>query len=214
MKLSGERVIPKLMNSDNGLLREHIKRYEFASEFVSGRVLDIACGVGYGTQILMERDNLGKIEHILGVDNDIETIEYAKINYPNEKVSYLVKDATEEGLVTKLDSFDTIISFETLEHVEKDELFIRNLQSLLKPSGKLIISTPFGRGRGIPCTNPFHIHQYKEEEFLKLLNGFSYIEMYYQRNEAIEKPVEGKKYYLMIAVCSNSVIDLSKSIDN
>jgi hypothetical protein len=45
--------------------------------------------------------------------------------------------------------------------------------------------------------------QYKEEEFLQLLNHFKNVELYYQRNETIEKPVEGKKYYLMIAVCSS-----------
>jgi 2-polyprenyl-3-methyl-5-hydroxy-6-metoxy-1,4-benzoquinol methylase len=203
MKLTEERVIPKLMNSDNGLLREHMKRYEFASRFVSGRVLDIACGVGYGTQILLENDRLGKIEHILGVDIDKVTIEYAKTNYSNKKVSYFVEDATSAALEDKLGRFDAIVSFETLEHLKKDTEFIHNLKRLLKPSGTLIISTPFGRGRGIPCSNPYHVHQYKEEEFVQLLNRFSKIELYYQRNETIEKAVQGKKYYLMIAVCSH-----------
>ena len=203
MKLTEERVIPKLMNSDNGLLREHMKRYEFASRFVGGRVLDIACGVGYGTQILLENDRLGKIEHILGVDIDKVTIEYAKTNYSNKKVSYFVEDATSAALEDKLGRFDAIVSFETLEHLKKDTEFIHNLKRLLKPSGTLIISTPFGRGRGIPCSNPYHVHQYKEEEFVQLLNRFSKIELYYQRNETIEKAVQGKKYYLMIAVCSH-----------
>ncbi|MDF2522612.1 MAG: SAM-dependent methyltransferase [Clostridiales bacterium] len=203
MKLTGERVVPKLMSGENGLLREHIKRYEFASRFVRDRVLDIACGVGYGTQILLESDSAGNIEHIIGVDIDPYTIDYAKAHYSNEKVSYLVKDATSSELVDELGRFDTIISFETLEHLEKDNDFINNLEELLKPSGTLIISTPFGRGRGIPCSNPYHVHQYKEKEFVQLLNRFRKIELYYQRNETIEKAVEGKKYYLMVAVCSN-----------
>jgi 2-polyprenyl-3-methyl-5-hydroxy-6-metoxy-1,4-benzoquinol methylase len=203
MKLTGERVIPKLMASDNGLLIEHIKRYEFASKFASGIVLDIACGSGYGTEILLHNDREGAIQHIIGVDNDEATIEYAKANYHNEKVNFLVNDAASANLCAELGCFDTIVSFETLEHLEQDVAFVKNLERLLRPSGTLVISTPFGRGRGIPCSNPYHMWQYKEEEFLQLLNQFKNIDLYYQRNETIEKPVEGKKYYLMIAVCSN-----------
>ncbi|MDF2841312.1 MAG: Methyltransferase type 12, partial [Clostridia bacterium] len=180
----------------------HIRRYEFASQFVAGSVLDIACGVGYGMQILLENDGLGKIKNIIGVDIDQETVEYARSHYGNEKASYIVDDAAAPDLTARLGSFDTIVSFETIEHLEDDEAFMNNLFNLLKPSGKLIISTPFGRGRGIPCSNPYHVHQYKEEEFLMLLNGFETIEMFYQRNEDIEKAIEGKKYYLMIAVCT------------
>lgn len=202
MKLTGERVIPKLMACDNGLLREHVRRYEFASKYVNGRVLDIACGTGYGTQILLEHDSGGEIQQIIGVDLDEATIEYAKANYQNEKVSYIVNDATSAELDAELGRFDTIVSFETLEHLEQDVTFVSNLEKLLNPSGTLIISTPFGRGRGIPCSNPYHICQYKEEEFVQLLDGFSNVELYYQRNERIEKAVEGQQYYLMIAVCS------------
>lgn len=203
MRLTGERVIPKLMACDNGLLREHVKRYEFASKLVSGRVLDIACGSGYGTQILLENDSMGKMQHIIGVDIDKDTIQYAKANYHNEKVSYIVNDATSAELEAEIGYFDTIVSFETLEHIEQDAAFVNNLEKLLKPSGTLIISTPFGRGRGIPCSNPYHICQYKEEEFVQLLNIFKNVELYYQRNETIEKAVEGQQYYLMIAVCTN-----------
>ncbi|OGO77097.1 MAG: SAM-dependent methyltransferase [Clostridiales bacterium GWB2_37_7] len=203
MKLTGERVIPKLMDCNNGLLREHIERYEFASRYAGGRVLDIACGVGYGIQILLDNDNGEKIQHIIGVDIDEETVAYAKSNYTSSKVSYFIKDALSEALEVDLGSFDTIISFETLEHLENDAAFIHNLEQLLKPSGKLIISTPMGRGRGMPCSNPYHVHQYKEEEFIQLLNKFNKVELYYQRNDTIEKAIEGKKYYLMIAVCSH-----------
>jgi len=203
MKLTGERVIPKLMACDNGLLREHVRRYEFASKFVTGRVLDIACGTGYGTQILLSSDSLGKIQHIVGVDIDKDTIEYAKANYHSEKVSYIVNDATSAELEAELGCFDAIVSFETLEHLEQDAAFINNLGKLLNPSGTLIISTPFGRGRGIPCSNPYHVCQYREEEFVQLLNIFKNVELYYQRNERIEKAVEGQQYYLMVAVCTN-----------
>lgn len=202
MILTEERVVPKLMNPKNGLLREHIQRYRFASRFAGGKVLDIACGVGYGSDILLKGKNQEFIQRIVGVDIDEESIRYAQENYAYDKATYFKMNALSPDLVDKLGQFDTIISFETVEHLEEDSVFIDNLFRLLKPNGKLIISTPFGRGRGIPCSNPFHVHQYREEEFLELLEVFDKVEMYYQRNETIEKPLEGKKYYLMVAVCS------------
>ena len=52
-----------------------------------------------------------------------------------------------------------------------------------------------------PCSNPFHVHQYKEEEFIEVLRCFEDVQMYYQVDEIIEKRVDEKKYYLMVAVC-------------
>ena len=199
MLLTEERVIPKLMNPKNGMLREHIYRYKFASSFAKGQVLDIACGVGYGTDILLKESKV--IDSILGVDIDKESIDYAREHYSNPKTKYLVKDVLSPFLSDEIGLFDTVISFETIEHLKNDVMFVQNLHKMLKPNGTLVISTPFGRGRGIPCSNPFHIHQYKEEEFADLLKGFGEVDMYYQLDESIEKRKANKKYYLMVAVC-------------
>lgn len=202
MILTGERVVPELMKPTNGLLKEHIARYKFASRIAYGNVLDIACGVGYGTSILA---NTGKkINHIIGVDIDGKSVIYARNKYPHKKITYLNRDALSLCLHEEIGPFDTIVSFETIEHLKHDNLFVYNLKKLLKSNGTLIISTPFGRGRGIPCSNPFHVHQYKEEEFIDLLKCLGNVEMYYQLDTVIEKKVEGKKYYLMVAVCSTN----------
>lgn len=201
MILTEERVIPKLMNPKNGMLREHIARYNFSNKLAQGRVLDIACGVGYGTSIILKGNTF--MEQYIGIDIDEESISYARKHYSHKKAAYLVKDAQSQCLPEEMGLFDTIISFETIEHLEKDEAFVQNLHKLLNPSGTLIISTPFGRGRGIACSNPFHVHQYKEEEFTDLLKCFESIEMYYQIDESIEKKVDDKKYYLMVAVCKH-----------
>lgn len=201
MILTEERVIPKLMNPRNGMLREHIARYRFAGRFARGRVLDIACGVGYGTGVLIKES--AAVENILGIDIDKSSINYAKKHYSHPRADYLVKDALSPSLPDEVGLFDTVISFETIEHLEDDAMFVQNLHGLLKPDGTLIISTPFGRGRGIPCSNPFHVHQYREEEFIDLLKCFGRVEMYYQLDEAIEKRVDDKKYYLMVAACKH-----------
>lgn len=199
MKYTGERVIPKLMNPENGLLIEHIARYEFAKKFAEGRVLDIACGVGYGSEILLKENN--SIEEIVGIDICKETIEYGKKNYKFPNTSYYCDDALNTNLHKTYGTFDTIISFETIEHFRGDEIFINNLYNLLKPDGTLIISTPFGRGKSFPCSSPFHVYQYTEKEFLQVLKPFKNTTMYHQVDKTIEIPLNNKKYYLMVAVC-------------
>ncbi|GAA3317265.1 hypothetical protein GCM10020331_015500 [Ectobacillus funiculus] len=65
-----------------------------------------------------------------------------------KKVTYIQGDALDPELPEKLGLFDTILSFETIEHVQDDQLFMNNLYRMLKPGGRLILSSPFGRGRG------------------------------------------------------------------
>jgi 2-polyprenyl-3-methyl-5-hydroxy-6-metoxy-1,4-benzoquinol methylase len=201
MELTQERVIPKQMNPKNGMLIEHLERYKFAAAFASGRVLDIACGAGYGSELLLEGSKRGAIKEIVGADIDEIALEYAKENYTFDNVTYRVADALSPKLKEELGSFDAIVSFETIEHFEGDEVFLKNIYDMLKPGGVAIISTPFGRGKDQPCKNPYHVYQYREEEFLEVLSIFDEVEMYHQRDSEIEIPLEGKKYYLMVAVC-------------
>ncbi|MFT9495938.1 class I SAM-dependent methyltransferase [Anaerosolibacter sp.] len=199
MKYTGERVIPKLMNPKNGLLLEHIFRYKFARKFCKGRVLDIACGVGYGSEILINRNP--SITEYVGIDNCQESIDYAIEHYSYLETSYFTDDALNENLHKIYGKFDTIVSFETIEHFHGDIKFIQNLYNLLKPNGTLIVSTPFGRGKDHPCSNPYHVYQYTEEEFMDVLKPFRKVTMYHQRDMAIELPKPDTKYYLMVAIC-------------
>lgn len=199
MEYTGERVIPKVMNPKNGMLIEHIARYEFAKKFSKGRVLDIACGSGYGSEIILQ--NNSNIEEFVGIDISKEAIHYAQSTYGFDKTSYYVDDALNPNLYKTYGTFDTIISFETIEHFKGDKCFVENLYNLLKPDGTLIISTPFGRGKDKPCSSPFHVYQYTEEEFIEILKPFSNITMYHQIDTVIEIPKPEQKYYLMVAVC-------------
>ncbi|MGM0501420.1 MAG: class I SAM-dependent methyltransferase [Bacillota bacterium] len=199
IELTEERVIPKKMHPDNGLLIEHIARYKFASNYTKGRVLDFACGVGYGAEVLLA---MGEgISEIVGVDIDAESIEYARVNYNYPQTSFFVGQANDSNVIKKLGKFDTIVSMETIEHIKDDYQFIANLNKLLKDEGTLIISTPFGQGRNKGCANPYHYRQYTEEEFRDLLAPFNQVELFCQRDDIIEKPKPDKKYYLMVGVC-------------
>ncbi|MBM7625033.1 class I SAM-dependent methyltransferase [Sporohalobacter salinus] len=199
LELTEERVMPRKMNPQNGLLIEHKERYRFASQYCHGRVLDIACGVGYGSEMILA---LGEgITEVIGMDNQEKVIKYARKHYSHPPIKFKVGDATDKKLTDKLGKFDTIVSLETVEHIKNDFEFINILNGLLKSDGKLIISTPFGSGREESCSNPYHYRQYKEEEFRELLAPFSEVKLYCQLNETIEIPKEDKKYYLMVAVC-------------
>ncbi len=199
MQYTGERVIPKLMSPKNGMLLEHLFRYEFARGFCKGRVLDIACGVGYGSEILLDENP--SITEYVGIDNCPESINYAIKQYSYPQTSYFLDDGLNENLHTIYGQFDTITSFETIEHFDGDTQFIQNLYNLLKPNGTLIISTPFGKGKSHPCSNPYHVYQYTEEEFIDILKPFKKVTMYHQLDATIEIPKPDKKYYLMVVVC-------------
>ena len=201
MTFAQERIVPKEMRESNGLLIEHKKRYEFASNYTQGRVLDIACGVGYGSEVLFSYGE--GIKKVIGVDNNKEVIKYARANYDFDKTEYLVADARDEKLKEELGTFDTIVSMETIEHIKDDYLFVENLTKLLKEDGSLIISTPYGKGRGVECSNPYHYRQYKKNEFITLLKSyFSKIKLFGQLNDIIEPQRKHKKYYLMVAICN------------
>lgn len=202
MKDTGERIIPELMKPTNGMLLEHIARYQFAIPYVKGRVLDFACGSGYGSQIIAKGAKR-HVEEIVAIDIDGETIDYAKGAYYHPKIQFMQGDAVDPGLAETLGKFDVIVSFETIEHIHEEELFLSNIYRMLKPGGTLILSTPFGQGRGKPTNEPFHVHQLTKEEFHGLFDRYRNKAFFYQRGVVIE-PAPGRKdvhYPIGIAVC-------------
>ncbi|WP_019155053.1 class I SAM-dependent methyltransferase [Robertmurraya massiliosenegalensis] len=202
MKYTGERVIPELMKPMNGLLLEHLARYHFAIHYAKGRVLDFACGSGFGSNVIASAKKK-EIEKIIAVDIDRETITYAKGKYYHPLVSFQVENCVEPTLPEKIGQFDLIVSFETLEHVDKEDIFMENIYQMLKPGGTLVISTPFGQGRGKPTSEPYHVHQLTEQEFQELFTAYEEVEFYYQKGVLIE-PVpgrEGRHYPIGMAVC-------------
>lgn len=184
----------------NNMLLEHIARYTFSTPYVNGRVLDIACGSGYGS-LKVAKDRKEQIDEIIGVDISEDALQYAVHNYYHPLLTFKQGDAMDSALPQEIGQFDTILSFETIEHVKDDRLFIKRMYDLLKPGGTLILSTPFGQGRDYPCGSPFHYFQLTPKEFEALFDDFSEKEIYYQRGVTIEPPREEVHYPLGVAVC-------------
>ncbi|MFA9557133.1 class I SAM-dependent methyltransferase [Evansella sp. AB-rgal1] len=198
---TGERIIPEKMDSMNGMLLEHLARYYFAMPYVKGRVLDIACGSGYGSKLLA-KSRKKQISELLGVDIAENAIEYAHKSYYHPLLTFKQCDAMDPHIVDKLGTFDTIVSFETIEHVEDDRAFIKQMYDLLNPGGVLILSTPFGQGRGKPSSAPFHYHQLTVEEFKDNFTIFDSVEFYFQLGVMFEPPKPDVHYPLGIGVAT------------
>ena len=200
LRYTGERMIVEQVDPLNGMLLEHLARYYFALYYTKGRVLDFACGTGYGSKLVAKAQKKS-IDELVAIDIDKDTIEYAKQKSYHPLIQYCLGDVTDRNLPGKLGQFDTIISFETIEHVEDEEAFLANIYELLKPGGTLILSTPFGAGRGKPTNEPFHVHQLTETQFHSLFTSYSQTEFFYQRSVLIEPKRLNKHYPFGIAVC-------------
>jgi 2-polyprenyl-3-methyl-5-hydroxy-6-metoxy-1,4-benzoquinol methylase len=199
LKDTGERVIPDQMKPTNIMLLEHIARYHFSIPYAKGKVLDIACGAGFGTQIIAKAAK-ERLEQVVGVDIDESTITYAKARYYHPLIQFLCDNAVDPTLPERLGTFDTIISFETIEHIEQEQRFLENVYRLLKPGGTLVMSTPFGQGRGMPTNAAYHVHQLTEKEFQRLFHNYSFVDFYYQKGVLVEPRRKGVDIHYPIGI--------------
>jgi ubiquinone biosynthesis O-methyltransferase len=181
-EFTGERLIPGEVDID--LLNEHMARYTFAARLARGkRVLDAGCGAGYGSAALAECAH-----SVAGVDVAADAIDYARAHYQDANLSF------EQASVTALPfpnaAFDLVTAFEVIEHLEDWRGFLREACRVLAPAGQLIVSTPnklyYTESRGAQGANPFHVHEFEFDEFVRELQAvFPHVAMF------LENHVEG-----------------------
>ncbi len=180
MKFTGERLIPRdeTCGPETEIYKEHFARYNFAYKFLKSdfTVLDIACGVGYGTELMASKHC-----KVYGCDIDNKAIDYAKKNYSSENTVFQVMNAS--SLSFQDDFFDCIACFETLEHLQDYKKTLAEFSRVLKQNGKLIISTPNKEvSLKHNTNNEFHINEFTKKEFLQVLSEyFSGIDLYSQK---------------------------------
>lgn len=172
---TGERMETFVLNE---LTIEHLHRYALAMEFATGKkVLDIACGEGYGTNLLASN-----AAHVTGMDIDKKTIQKAKIKYNKKNINF--KESTAEKILANDNEFDLVASFETLEHLSDHISMINEIKRVLKPGGLLIISTPDKKTYSDQrdYKNPFHVRELYYGEFDVLLKSvFNNVCLYNQQ---------------------------------
>jgi 2-polyprenyl-3-methyl-5-hydroxy-6-metoxy-1,4-benzoquinol methylase len=161
-----ERLVPdRLAPGDvtgGEALRISIERYEFAARHARpGRLLDLACGVGYGTRLLAER--LAPRVEALGVDVAPEAIACARSRYADARTRFAAADAM---AFHDARGFDTIVSIETLEHLPAPDALVAQLVRMLRPGGVLVASVPTTPSVD---ANPHHLHDFSERSFRRLV---------------------------------------------
>ena len=169
-----ERIVPD--ETEPGIVALHLKRYEFALPYCRGAtVLDAGCGVGYGTAHVAQL-----AQRVVGVDVSDEAIAYAREHYAAPNVEFLVADVLELPFDPR--SFDTVCSFEIVEHVPDAERFVAELARVLKPGGRLVLSTPRAEDPTVRPDNPFHEREFDADELRRLLtSSFSSVVLFGQR---------------------------------
>ena len=150
-----ERFVPHLM-AGRFIDAEHRARYWWASALVSGkRVLDAACGTGYGTNILAGAG----AESVVGIDRAEHVVEFAN-KQAHSSATFRVGDLLD--LPFSENTFDVAICFEAIEHVATPEIALDELSRVLERNGVLAISSP---NRGVYLGgNPHHHHEFTSDE--------------------------------------------------
>lgn len=147
-------------------------RYVFASNYVKGRVLDVACGSGYGSNYLARKE----VKKVFGVDLDGTPLKIARKFYSLPNLELIQASVLELPFPDNF--FDVVISFETIEHLYETDRYIFEIKRVLKKGGIFICSTPNIKYTQHP---DFHVHEFYHNEFFALLeNNFTEIEKYGQ----------------------------------
>ncbi len=147
---------------------QHLQRYALASTFAAGnRVLDWACGVGYGSHVLAHSG----ASHVMGADIAEDALAYARSHYESTNLAFVRADA--QANAPEIGAFDIAVSFETIEHLPDPRRFIHHLADTLRPGGKLLISAPnalqHSRHPLRPIHNEFHLSEPTLPELLTWL---------------------------------------------
>jgi SAM-dependent methyltransferase len=179
LSLTGERTLPDVPE-ENYWFRRHLVVYEWIAARVAGmRVIDMACGEGYGADVLAR-----VADSVTGVDANPEAHEHARLRYRRSNLRFV-----RELVDTFSEPADAVVFLQTIEHVEQPGDVLEHFRSLVSGApggqgpGAVFVSTPNvstlapkGETRS---GNPWHVHEYRADEFERLCRDrFSTVELY------------------------------------
>jgi 2-polyprenyl-3-methyl-5-hydroxy-6-metoxy-1,4-benzoquinol methylase len=173
LPLTGERTLPDVPE-ENYWYRRHLVVYEWIAARAAGkRVVDMACGEGYGANVLA-----GAAASVVGVDANPEAHEHARLRYVQPNLRF------ERDLVESFaEPCDAVTFLQTIEHVQDADAILDHFSSMLAPGGIAYISTPNLLTLAPPgaekSDNPWHVREYRAEEFCALCEAhFPRVELF------------------------------------
>jgi len=171
--------------SDNPIHQRLLKAYVVAAGYVQGNLLEVGCGEGRGIDLL-----LPKISSYSAIDKIEPVINSLQKKYPQGK---FIRGNIPPLSVFESDSFDSIVSFQVIEHIKDDALFLKEIYRVLKPGGLALLTTP---NKPLSLSrNPWHIREYTAKELTELakqffdevimkgITGNDKVMQYYERNK-------------------------------
>jgi len=169
LKTTGERIIPhdlKTVEEYIQLLRHIFVYQEVKAQLeTSDRILEVGFGEGYGAKILSE-----SCREIIAIDVEKDAVSYAQNKYGGDKCRFLWYD----GSIIPFDNagFDAVVSFQVIEHIQDDKLFVAEICRVLKNGGRFYITTPNRETRLKPGQKPwnrFHVREYANSQLAETL---------------------------------------------
>jgi O-antigen biosynthesis protein len=164
LPLTGERYVPSLQGS---ACLDHWARYFMAREYAAGkRVLDIACGEGYGSASLSD-----VALSVTGVDISPEAVAHATHRYTRPNLKFLVGSCSSMPVADE--TVDLVVSYETLEHHDRHHEMMREIKRVLRSGGLLMMSSPDRLEYSeVDPDNPFHVKELTRCEFIALVKEY------------------------------------------
>src|SRR3954447_12959511 len=162
LALTGERTLPDVPE-ENYWFRRHLVVYEYIAARAHGRrVVDLACGEGYGSAVLART-----ADAVVGVDANPEAFEHARLRYTGDNVRF------ERTMIELWEGdADCVVFLQTIEHVQDAGAVLERIREQIGPGGVAYVSTPnvltLAPKGAERSGNPWHVHEYRPEEYLAL----------------------------------------------
>jgi SAM-dependent methyltransferase len=174
LELTGERTLPDVPE-ENYWYQRHLVVYEWIARRIAGlRVVDMACGEGYGSDVLARAGAAS----VVGVDANPEAHEHAKLRYVRPNLRF------ERNLVETFDEpCDAVVFLQTIEHVRNPDEVLERFKALVGPQGVVYVTTPnvltLAPEGAEKSGNPWHVKEYRPEEFRNLCEAhFASVELF------------------------------------
>jgi 2-polyprenyl-3-methyl-5-hydroxy-6-metoxy-1,4-benzoquinol methylase len=172
LALTGERTLPDVPE-ENYWFRRHLAVYEWiGARTIGRRVVDMACGEGYGAEVLARG-----AASVVGVDANPEAHEHARLRYARDNLRFA------RGMVeTWSEECDAVVFLQTVEHVADPGAVLEHFKAMLAPGGVVYVTTPNVLTLAPPgaerSDNPWHVKEYRPEEFRALCAAhFGHVEL-------------------------------------